>query len=132
MPGYDYSDIRRLAAAVRERIVELTPDQARAEVLKGALLVDVRDEEELLRNPPLAGAVHRSRGQLEYTIGEVVADKDAPVILYCAGGNRGALAADSLRSLSYSRVYNLKGGLRAWRQAAGQPWTWLDPDAPNA
>ncbi len=132
MPGYDYSDIRRLATVARERIVELTPEQARAEVALGALLIDVRDDEELLRNPPLAGAIHRSRGQLEYTICEVLADKATPIVLYCAGGNRGALAADSLRSLGYSHAYNLKGGLRAWRLEAGQPWSYLDADASTA
>jgi rhodanese-related sulfurtransferase len=129
----DYSDIRRLAAIAREHINEISPSQARAMIVDGALLVDVRDDEELLRNPPLARAVHISRGRLEYFISDV-ADKDDPIVLYCAGGLRGALAALSLQNLGYSAVYNVCGGLHAWRDSHGQPWfrnTWL-PGARSA
>ncbi|WP_158914155.1 rhodanese-like domain-containing protein [Caulobacter sp. S45] len=129
MPAYDYTDIRRLAADARTRITELTPDDARLEIARGALLIDVRDDVELLQNPPLASAIHLSRGQLEYTISEVLSDKDTPLVLYCAGGNRGALATESLQKLGYTRVFNLEGGLRAWRLEAGQRWLYTDRKA---
>jgi phage shock protein E len=126
MPAYDYTGIRRLAAEARTRIQELTPEEARREIARGAVLIDVRDDIELLQNPPLASAIHLSRGQLEYTISEVLSDKDTALVLYCAGGNRGALATESLKKLGYTQVFNLKGGLRGWRLEAGQPWLYTD------
>jgi len=118
----DYRDIRTLAARARQRIVEITPSQARQQVAQGALLVDVRDESELMRNPPILGALHLSRGQLEYLITDAVESKHETIVLYCGGGNRGTLAAASLRDLGYSSVFNVRGGLRAWYEAEGRPW----------
>lgn len=118
----DFKDIQRLARIARERIREVTPRQARALVAQGALLIDVRDDEELLRNPPLAGALHLTRGRLEYLVTDAVSDKDEPLVLYCAGGNRGALATASLTSLGYTNVVNVRGGLHAWRKSDGKSW----------
>jgi phage shock protein E len=118
----NYSDIHRLARRARRQIEELSPNEARAKVAEGALLIDVRDEAELLRNPPLAGALHLSRGRLEYLITDAVTSKDDPLVIYCAGGNRGALASASLKSLGYANVWNVRGGLHAWRESAGQRW----------
>lgn len=118
----DYTDIKRLADRARQNIVELTPNEARRKIAEGALLIDVRDDEELLRNPPLAGALHFTRGRLEYLICDAVSSKDAPLILYCSRGYRSVLAADSLRGLDYCNVYTLRGGLHAWRTQAGMRW----------
>ena len=120
MPEYD--DMKRLVEEARRRVTELAPADVRRRVAAGAQLIDVRDDEELLRNPPLAGAVHLSRGRLEYMISDAVSGKDEAIVLYCGGGLRSVLAADSLRQLGYREVYVLKGGLHAWRDAAGQPW----------
>jgi len=99
-------------------------------VARGALLIDVRDTDELLRNPPLAGAIHMSRGQLEFLIADAVGAFDELIVVYCAGGNRGALATASLAELGYTRVYNLRGGLHGLREQAGQTWVQnpLSPD----
>jgi len=124
----DYTAIRALAAQARSQIREIAPGEARQLLAQGALLVDVRDGEELLRNPPLAGALHLSRGRLEFMISDATETPDDVIIVYCAGGNRGALAAASLQAIGYRRVYNLHGGLRGWRDAAGQTWiptSWL-------
>lgn len=118
----DYRDIRRLAAAARQRIVEVSPAEARRRIAEGAHLIDVRDDEELMRNPPLPGAVHLSRGRLEYLITDAVTGKDDSIVIYCGGGNRGVLATASLQELGYSRVVNVRGGLHAWREKEGQPW----------
>ncbi|HEY1180853.1 MAG TPA: rhodanese-like domain-containing protein [Rhodocyclaceae bacterium] len=107
-------DFLKLADAARQRIREITPDEALAKQLQGAHLIDVRDGEEVAEKPGLPGAVNISRGRLEVKIGDAVADKDAPVVLYCAGGNRGALAADSLRQMGYRNVFNVSGGLNAF------------------
>lgn len=125
----DYTAIRALAARARQSIREISPEELRAIIARGALLIDVRDDEELMRNPPLAGALHMSRGRLEFLITDAVEDYDEPIVIYCAGGNRGALATASLRELGYRNVANLAGGLFAWRAAAGQPWVWASDDA---
>ncbi len=111
-------DFLKLAAAARERICEITPQEALHRQAEGALLVDVRDSDELAATPALAGAVNISRGRLELKIGEVVANKNAPVVLYCGAGNRGALAADSLRQMGYTNVVNVAGGLNAFPKEA--------------
>jgi rhodanese-related sulfurtransferase len=51
---------------------------------------------------------------LEYHIADEVPDTDREIILYCRGGNRGALAADSLRQMGYTNVHNLRAGYRQW------------------
>ena len=51
---------------------------------------------------------------------QVVPDKDAPLVLYCGGGGRSALAADALQQMGYSNVRSMAGGFRAWK-AAGLP-----------
>ncbi|VWX54284.1 rhodanese-like domain-containing protein [Novosphingobium sp. 9U] len=118
----DYHDLHELADRARQQIREISPAEARAKVAQGALLIDVRDEDELLRNPPLGGALHLSRGRLEYLITDAVEGKHDPLVIYCAGGNRGALATWSLQSLGYTQVFNVRGGLHAWRDDSGQAW----------
>jgi len=118
----DFSDLHRLAALARRRIIEVTPEEARQKIADGVQLIDVRDDIELLRNPPLAGAIHLTRGRLEYLITDAVGSKDDMLLIYCAGGHRGALATATLLDLGYTNVYNLKGGLHAWRDSAGQIW----------
>jgi rhodanese-related sulfurtransferase len=116
----------QLVQDARSGIENLTPDQVAAEVAAGkALLVDVRDAPERA-NGTIPGAVHASRGMLEF-----YADPSSPyhkaefdpgkrVILHCASGGRSALAAQSLKSMGYANVAHLDGGFKAW-QAAGKP-----------
>ncbi len=108
------------------RIDNLTPDQVAAEMAAGGMtLVDVRDAPELAGGA-IAGAVHASRGMLEFYADpgspyhKSELKPDARVILYCASGGRSALAVESLRELGYVNVAHLDGGLKAW-QATGKP-----------
>ncbi|RZI85968.1 MAG: rhodanese-like domain-containing protein [Rubrivivax sp.] len=111
----------KLAAEAKRRVTLITPAQARERISQGAVLIDVRDAEELVDKPAIPGAIHISRGRLESKITDVVPDTNTPVILYCGGGNRGVLATDTLRQLGYAQAANLEGGLRAWLDdAAGQ------------
>ena len=118
----DYSDFFRLVETTRPEVTETSPQEARRRLEAGAVLIDVREEIELRRNPTVARAVHLPRGELEYAVGDAVANKDTPVLVICALGMRSVLAAATLQALGYRDVTVVQGGLRAWRQAAGQPW----------
>jgi rhodanese-related sulfurtransferase len=116
----------QLVQEAKSSIDNLTPDQVQAEIAAGNVtLVDVRDAPELA-NGSIPGAVHASRGMLEF-----YADPSSPyhkaelnpirrIILHCASGGRSALAVHTLRALGYKNVAHLDGGFKAWR-AAGKP-----------
>ena len=116
----DHSDdFLRLAQQARSRIREIPPPEAAKLTRDGALLVDVREKEEYQAGH-LSGAVHLSRGLLEMNIHELAKDKEQPIVCYCGGGNRGALAADTLQSMGYTNVFSIAGGLKA-SQGTGGP-----------
>jgi len=79
-------------------------------------LVDVREESEWARGR-LPGALHLSKGVIERDIEKVIPDKSAPIVLYCGGGFRSALAADNLQKMGYTSVISMDGGWRAWNEA---------------
>lgn len=110
-------DFLRLADAAKRRIKEVSPAEADELAATGAIVLDVRDKEEFEQDH-IEGAAQLSRGTLEMRINEVAPDKDAPIVCYCAGGNRGALAADTLQQLGYKNVWSIAGGLKAYRDAA--------------
>lgn len=84
----------------------------------GAVFLDVRDlpEVNLGRIP---GAVHVSRGNIETKI-EAVVPRNAEVIIYCASGNRSALAAETMTQMGYSNVASLDTGFRGWAESGGE------------
>ena len=103
--------IRRVKAEVREVSVE----QARA-LLPSATLLDVREGDEWVQGH-LPGARHIPRGFLELKVEEALPDKTRPVVVYCAGGTRSALAARTLADLGYGEVVSLAGGFSRWKEA---------------
>ncbi|GGM14632.1 sulfurtransferase [Pseudomonas asuensis] len=105
-------DFLKLAAEAKSRIRQVTPVEAEHMVGQGALLLDVREKDEFERGH-LDGATHLSRGILEMHIGELAADKAAPIVCYCGGGNRGALAVESLQRMGYTQAVSIEGGLAA-------------------
>ena len=88
-----------------------TPDAA-----KGGLLIDVREADEFEKEHA-AGAKHLSRGVLEMKIEEAAPDLDQPIVCYCGGGKRSALAAENLQRMGYTNVASLTGGFKAWKAA---------------
>jgi rhodanese-related sulfurtransferase len=80
------------------------------------LLIDTREDHEWEQGHA-AGAIHMSRGIIERDIEKSVPDKSTPMVLYCGGGYRSALAADALRRMGYTNVISLDGGWRAWNEA---------------
>ena len=107
----------QLVEAVRKRVREVSIDDVKARLDRGDnfLLIDVREESEYA-NDHLPGAIHLGRGILERDIEERVPALDAPLVLYCGGGFRSALAADNLQKMGYTNVLSMDGGIRGWRE----------------
>ena len=78
-------------------------------------LVDVREESEFAKDH-LPTAIHLGKGIIERDIEERAPDLNAPLVLYCGGGFRSALAADNLQKMGYTSVLSMDGGIREWRE----------------
>jgi molybdopterin/thiamine biosynthesis adenylyltransferase/rhodanese-related sulfurtransferase len=100
---------------VKQQIDEVDPSAVHDVVGNGVAIVDVRESEEWDQGH-LPGAKHVPRGYLESRIEGAVPDRDQRVILYCASGNRSALAAKTLRDeLGYGNVESMTGGITLWK-----------------
>ena len=100
----------------KSRVHEVDVAQTLERMKAGARLVDVREDNEWERGHA-RGAVHMGRGVIERDIETAIPDHSAELILYCGGGYRSALAADSLQRMGYTNVHSLAGGWRAWKEA---------------
>jgi molybdopterin/thiamine biosynthesis adenylyltransferase/rhodanese-related sulfurtransferase len=107
-------DFQQFLKQVKTEIREVSVDEVNAK--KPSVLIDVREGDEYEQGY-IPGAQWIPRGKLELRIEDAVPDRDAEVVLYCAGGNRSALAARSLKELGYTRVSSLAGGYGAWKRA---------------
>ena len=108
----------KLVEDVKKRVQECTVAEVKAKLDRGESFhfIDVREDQEFTKDHA-KGAKHLSRGILERDIESVIPDKDDPIILYCGGGFRSALAADSLQQMGYRNVISMDGGIRGWREA---------------
>ena len=107
-----------LVADAKTRVKECTIEDVKARLDRGEpfQLVDVREDSEFGVDHA-RGARHIGRGVLERDVETLIPDKDAPIVLYCGGGFRSALAADNLQKMGYTNVISMDGGIRAWREA---------------
>lgn len=107
-----------LVADVKTRVKECTIADVKARQDRGETFhfVDVREDHEFDVDHA-RGARHIGRGVLERDIEALIPDKGAPIVLYCGGGFRSALAADNLQKMGYANVMSMDGGMRAWREA---------------
>jgi len=105
---------QKLADAARSRVEEVSPAELDALLAAGAIALDIRDKEEHDADH-IPGSLHVSRGKLEMNIEGAIPDLDANIICYCNAYNRGALSADTLRSMGYKNAKFLAGGLKAYR-----------------
>jgi len=112
------SNFRELLRATKAQIREVTPEQA--EQAQGATFLDVRESDEFEQGT-IPGSVFIPRGNLELSVEGRITDKSAPVIVYCAGGARSALAAKSLAELGYTDVVSMAGGFNQWKNE-GRGW----------
>ena len=122
---------RELLAAAKTEISEVTPAQAEAELGK-AVFIDVREGDEHDQGS-IPGALHIPRGFLESQVEGKVADRAAPIVVYCAGGTRSAFAAVTLGELGYTDVVSMSGGFNQWKNE-GRHWAvpqTLSPEQRN-
>ncbi|OBF35841.1 rhodanese [Mycobacterium sp. ACS1612] len=116
---------KELVEAANAVVPKITPAQAQEMIAKGnALVVDVRDGQEVEQSGKVAGAVHVPRGMLEFRADpespyhDANFAKDKTVIVYCASGGRSALSGQALKELGYTEVYNM-GSFKDWADSGG-------------
>jgi molybdopterin/thiamine biosynthesis adenylyltransferase/rhodanese-related sulfurtransferase len=114
MPSY-----RELLRNTKQHITEIQPEEAEAR-LGSATFVDVREQDEHDQGT-IPGSVFIPRGHLESQAESKLLDHDQPIVLYCAGGNRSAFAADTLQQLGFTDVVSMAGGFGRWKNE-GRPW----------
>jgi rhodanese-related sulfurtransferase len=114
-----------MLAAANAAVPRITPDDARALMAKdNVLVVDVRDSPEIEKSGKVAGAVHVSRGMLEFRADpaspyhDTAFSKDKTIIVYCASGGRSALSGKTLKDLGFADVRNL-GAFKDWAENGG-------------
>jgi len=110
------SSVKEMLAEANAAVRRLNPAEVREMIGKGnALIVDVRDAPELAAGGKLKGAVHASRGMLEFRADpespyhNPAFQKDKTVLVYCASGGRSALSGKTLKDLGYQSVCNAGG-----------------------
>jgi rhodanese-related sulfurtransferase len=108
----------RIVDAVRPQITECTIADVVDRRQRGDqfVLVDVREESEFSAGR-IPGAVHIGKGVIERDIEEKIPDTATPIVLYCGGGYRSALAAVNLQQMGYTKVISMDGGFRGWKEA---------------
>jgi rhodanese-related sulfurtransferase len=117
--------VMEMLAAAKAEVPSISPQEAATLAAQGkAVIVDVRDAPELQSSGKAKGAVHASRGMLEFKADpqspyhDPALDPNKTVILYCASGGRSALAGKTLKELGYKDVRNL-GGFKDWVESGG-------------
>jgi rhodanese-related sulfurtransferase len=103
-------------AKTRVREAGIQEVKKRLDAGEKIVLLDVREESEWARGH-LPGAIHLSKGIIERDIEQRIPEKNAPLVLYCGGGFRSALAADNLQRMGYTDVISMDGGWRDWTEA---------------
>jgi len=111
---------RDLLSAAKSSISEIDTETAAAKIDQGALILDVREPDEY-EEGAIPGAVHIPRGHLEAQIEGRLLDKDASVVVYCAGGVRSAFAAQTMNELGYADAMSMEGGYGRWKDE-GRDW----------
>lgn len=104
-----------LVNEVMPRVTELSVAETLERQRQGAVLIDVREDDEWHQHA--ADAIHIGRGVIERDIVQKFPAKDTELILYCGGGYRSVLAADNLQKMGYTNVWSMAGGWTAWLEA---------------
>jgi rhodanese-related sulfurtransferase len=107
----------KIVDEARSRVRQNTVDEIKARLDRkdNFVLVDVREDREFDADH-IPGAVHLGKGVIERDIEAKYPALDTPLVLYCGGGFRSALAADNLQKMGYTNVISMDGGIREWRE----------------
>ena len=108
------SGLQDLLAGARRSVPEIDPEACEAETAGGICVLDVREPDEWQAGH-VPGALHVPRGLLEMKVEQLVPDRARRILLYCAGGNRSLLAAESLQRMGYADVASVRGGFSRWK-----------------
>lgn len=110
-----------LVIAAKTRIQEVSITAAEQAIREADVLLDVREAEEYAAGH-LPGAIHASRGMLEFKLSNnpQLSSRDLNIVLYCKTSGRAALAACSLHDMGYLNVKSISGGFDGWVNA-GKP-----------
>lgn len=105
----------KICEAAKSKIQEITNEhlKSRMGTPDAPVLIDVREDHEWAKGH-IPGAVHLGRGILERDIEALYPDFSSTIVLYCGGGFRSALAADSIQKMGYTNVKSLAGGYSGW------------------
>jgi rhodanese-related sulfurtransferase len=108
----------KLVEETKKHIIETNVQEVKKKLDAGEKfhLIDCREESEWARGH-LPGAVHMGRGIMERDIEKTIPDTQAPIVIYCGGGFRSALAAESVQKMGYKNVLSMDGGWRGWTEA---------------
>lgn len=126
------TSVKQMIEAANAEVPRITAERARQLIGQGALVVDVRDAPEVEKSGKVSGALHVSRGMLEFRADpespshDKNFDRSRPVIVYCASGGRSALSGKTLKDLGYGEVYNL-GAFKDWAESGGDIEQPIEP-----
>jgi rhodanese-related sulfurtransferase len=126
------TSVKQMIEAANAAVPRVTAAQARELIGRGALILDVRDAPEVEKSGKVQGAVHVSRGMLEFRADpespyhDKKFDRARPVLVYCASGGRSALSGKTLKDMGYSEVYNL-GAFKDWAESGGEVEQPIEP-----
>ncbi len=113
-------EFKQLCDEAKKDIKEIDLDELRRmRREQDVALIDVREKEDQQKGM-IPGAVGLPRGVLELHIDQVTTDKEKPIVLYCGGGSRSALAAQSLQKMGFRNVMSLSGGYRGWKASGNE------------
>ncbi len=106
----------QLLAQARAQVPEIDVQQVKELLDRGekVTIVDIRERDEWVQGH-IPGARFVPRGFLELRIEEVQPDREAPIVVYCAGGVRSLLGARDLKAMGYKNVYSMQGGFTQWK-----------------
>src|SRR5690242_12441932 len=116
MPLPEY---KQLVDEAKREIKEIDPAELKRmqESKQNFTLIDVREPDEVAEGA-IAGSKPLPRGQLEHKIDTITTDKNQPIVCYCGGGGRSALAAQSLKKMGFKNVMSLAGGYKGWKSTS--------------
>ena len=126
------TSVKQLIEGANAAVPRISPAEAREMIRSGAIVIDVRDAPEVEKSGKVEGAIHVSRGMLEFRADpdspyhDKKFDRAKPVIVYCASGGRSALSGKTLKDLGYEKVFNL-GAFMDWVEAGGDIEKPIEP-----